>query len=42
MASVVCGRCGEWVVVWGIEVDRLEDVEVVGLLGPLVLEHVRL
>ena len=36
MALVVCGRCGEWAVAWGMEVDGLEDVEVFGLCGVLV------
>ena len=36
MASVVCGRCGEWAVAWGLGVDGLEDVAFVGLLGALV------
>ena len=36
VASVVCGRCGEWAVAWGVGVDGLEDVEVVGLCGALV------
>ena len=30
---VACGRCGEWTVAWGAEVDGREDVEVVGLYG---------
>ena len=33
VASVVCGRCGEWTVAWGAEVDGLEDPEVVELCG---------
>ena len=36
VALVVCGWCGEWPVAWGVEVDGLEDVEVVGLRGVLV------
>ena len=28
VTPVVCGRCGEWTVAWGVEVDWLEDVEV--------------
>ena len=36
MASVVCGQCGEWAVMWGVEGDGLEGVEVVGLRGALV------
>ena len=38
VASVVCGRCEEWAVAWGVEVDGLEDVEVVDLRGALVLD----
>ena len=38
VASVVCGRCGGWAVAWGVEVDGLEDVEVVGLPGALVAD----
>ena len=33
VASGDCGRCGEWMVGWGAEVDGLEDVEAVGLSG---------
>ena len=33
VVSVACGRCGESTVVWGAEVDGLEDVEVVGPCG---------
>ena len=33
VAPEVCGRCGEWTVAWGVEVDGLEDMEVVGLCG---------
>ena len=32
-ASLVCCGWGEWAVPWGVEVDGLEDVEVVGLRG---------
>ena len=35
MASVVCGRCAERAVAWGVELDGPEDVEVVGLRGGL-------
>ena len=33
VASVACGRCGEWRVLGGAEVDGLEDVEAVGFSG---------
>ena len=33
---VVCDRCGQWGVLWVVEVDWLEDVEVAGLRGALV------
>ena len=36
VASTVCGRCGEWTVTSGVEVDRLEDLEVCGLCGAQV------
>ena len=39
--SVVCGRCGEWTVAWGLELDGLEDVEVVGLCGVPALDYAR-
>ena len=33
MAAAVCGRCGDWAVARGVQVDGLDDVEVVGLYG---------
>ena len=41
MALVVSGRCGEWMVAWGVEVDGLEDVEVIGLRGAPVFDGAR-
>ena len=33
VAAAVCGRCGDWAVARGVQVDGLDDVEVVGLYG---------